>query len=212
VKSKRCVVSASRARERHPFHVAQPAGDDLVGALLNPAGGLCIRRTAVGAVVLEAAVLGRVVRRRDDDSVGKAGGAAPVVRQHGVRERGGGRVAVARIDHDVDLVRREHLQRAAERRLREGVRVDAEEDGAVDLLLAPVLTDRLRDGEDVRFGEHRVQRRAAMTGCAEGDPLLGLVRVGMLRVVGRDEARDVGEHRGLGGLTGTWVDGHRLSW
>ena len=41
----------------------------------------------------------------------------------------------------------------------------------------------------------------------EGDALFASARVRLLRVVRRDETRDVGEHRGLGGFAGTRVDG-----
>jgi hypothetical protein len=112
----------------------------------------------------------------------------------------------------VNVVGREHLERTGVRRYRERVGVDAEEDGTVDPLLSAVLADRLRDGEDVRLVEGVVERRAAVAGSAEGDAFLATARVGLVRVVGRDEAWDIGEHRGLGKLTGTWVDGHRLSW
>src|SRR4029079_9529168 len=129
-----------------------------------------------------------------------------------VRESRGRRRAVARIDHDVNVVGREHLERTGVRRYRERVGVDAEEDGTVDPLLSAVLADRLRDGEDVGRVEGVVARRAAVAGSTEGDAFLATARVGLVRVVGRDEAWDIGEHRGLGKLTGTWVDGHRLSW
>ena len=42
-----------------------------VGLALDPAGDVGVGRAAVRRVVLEAAVLGRVVRRRDDDAVGE---------------------------------------------------------------------------------------------------------------------------------------------
>ena len=41
----------------------------------------------------------------------------------------------------------------------------------------PIVADRLRDREDVRFGERAAQRRAAMTAGAEADALRGIIRI-----------------------------------
>ena len=51
--------------------------EDPVRLVLDPARDVGVGRAAVGRVVLEAAVLGRVVRRRDDDAVGEAAPARP---------------------------------------------------------------------------------------------------------------------------------------
>ena len=110
---------------------------------LDPAGDVGVGRAAVGRVVLEPAVVGRVVRRRDDDPVGQpaAGGRrgvgsgdrpAPVRDEDrvgdGRRRRHAERVGG---DADVDPVRREHLERRRGRRLAQGVGVPSEEQRAV---------------------------------------------------------------------------------
>ena len=43
-----------------------------LAALLDPAGDVGVGRPAIGRIVFEAAILGRIVRRRDDDAVGQA--------------------------------------------------------------------------------------------------------------------------------------------
>ena len=50
---------------------ALPLAQQLVGPVLDPLRDVGVGRAAVGRVVLEAAVLGRIVRRRDDDAVGE---------------------------------------------------------------------------------------------------------------------------------------------
>jgi hypothetical protein len=107
-------------------------GQHLVGRGLHGRGDVGARRPAVGRVVLEAAALGRVVRRRDDDAVGQARGSAAVVDQDGVRHGRRGRVFVVLRDHQLDAVGRQHLDRAVEGRRGQRVRVDAQEQRAVD--------------------------------------------------------------------------------
>ena len=127
-----------------------------VGPILDPTGDVGVGRAAVGRVVLEAAVFGRIVRRRDDDAVGQVLGAAAVVDEDRLRDDGRRRDAVVALDDRLDAVGGEHFERRALRRAGEGVRVLAHVERAVDLLLLPVFADRLRDGEDVGFGEGAV--------------------------------------------------------
>ncbi len=131
-KSCRCVVgSAQRPFQRHALHPGEPG--------LEQARWPCPRSkpvTAVsagppfGRVVLEAAVLRRIVRGRDDDPVGQAVRAAAVVGQDRVRDHRGRRVLVSGGDHDLDSVGREHLQRGGAGRNRQGVGVDAQKQRA----------------------------------------------------------------------------------
>ena len=64
--------------QRHPAYVGQPAAQDLVGPVLDPAGDVAAGGAAVRRVVLEAAVARRVVRRGDHDAVGAGGIVRPV--------------------------------------------------------------------------------------------------------------------------------------
>ena len=79
------VVTRAWSRPRAPLERAcactpvEAVAQDLVGAVLDRLGGAGVGRAAVGRVVLEAAVVGRVVRRGDDHAVGQARRAAAVV-------------------------------------------------------------------------------------------------------------------------------------
>jgi hypothetical protein len=196
------------AAEGHAEDAAELVRDERVRLPLDPRRHGTIRRAAVRRVVLEAARTGRVVRRGDNDPVGEPRSAPAVVGEDGVRHDRGRDIATAGIDHHVDAVRRQHLERAREGWLGERVTVDAEEEGTVGALLFPVAADRLRDGEDVRLVERRVEGRAAMTRRAKGDPLGRHARVGSLGEIGGHELRQVDEGRGVGGLSGAGVDGH----
>ena len=76
----------------------------------------------------------------------------------------------------------------AQGRHRERVRVHAEKQRAVDLLLLAVEADGLADGQDMPLVESLVERGAAMPRGAERHPLRGHRRVGHLGVIGRDES------------------------
>ena len=66
---------------------------------------------------------------------------------------GVGVYSVARIDHDLDAIRGQNLQRARKRRFRQRMRIAADEQRSVDALLRTVETDGLGDCEDVRLIE-----------------------------------------------------------
>lgn len=53
-------------------YVMQAASDKHVGLVLDPSGHAGIGGTAVRRIVLEATIPGRIVRRFDDDTIGKA--------------------------------------------------------------------------------------------------------------------------------------------
>ena len=117
---------------------------------------------------------------------------------------GVGVAAVVGVDHDVDAVRREHLDDRAERRLGERVRVAAEEQRALDPLLLAIAADRGADRDDVRLGEGAVERRPAVPGRAERHRLGGLALV-----VGGDQLADVDQVGRLGQPARLLVDRHR---
>ncbi len=134
--------------------------EDAVRLVLDPAGDVGVGRAAVGRVVLEPAIVGRVVGRRDDDAVGQATaiGTVAVRDDDGVGNGRGRRVPVVGVDPDVDPVRHEDLERGPGRRLGEGMSVAADEQRAVGPLRAPVPADGLADGDDVGLVEGASER------------------------------------------------------
>ena len=195
--------------ERDARDAVQALLEQPVGLALDPAGHVGVGRPAVRRVVLEAAVAGRVVRRRDHDPV--RGGrvrpaAAAVVGEDRVRDRRRRRVAAVLVDHDVDAVAREHLDDRAERRLRQRVRVAAEVQRPARALLGSVAAHRRADRDDVGLGERAVERRPAMSRRAERDR-----RGRGLLAVGREQRIDVDEVGGLGEGPRTIGDRHPLA-
>ena len=89
--------------------------DQGVGAVLDPLRGSGVGWAAVGRVVLEAAIVGRIVGGRDDDAVTLGLALVRcVVCQDGVRERRRGRVGKLVVDHHIDAIRGEHFERGGE--------------------------------------------------------------------------------------------------
>jgi len=181
----------------------EAGAEQLVGAVLHPAGDVGARGSAVGWVVLEAAVGRRVVRRRHADAVGVR--ASGVGREDRPRDRRGGRVAAARVDADVDVVGEQDLERAHGGRLGERVRVGTQEQRPVDPVRGAVLADRLGRRKDVVLVEARRERRPAMAAGAERHPLARILRIGVHGEVGRHQLRDVDEVGGGGGLSCTLI-------
>ena len=55
----------------YAFDAAIAGAQQFIGAVLNPARDVGIGRASFRRIVFEAAIFGRIVRRRDDDSVGE---------------------------------------------------------------------------------------------------------------------------------------------
>ena len=196
------------------FHCGETRGNDLVGAVFDPFGGGGVGRAAVGWVVLEAAVLGWVVRGGDDDAVGEVDLASAIVGEDGVRERGCGSVGEVGVDHGVDLVGGEDFECGGEGGFGESVGVLGEKEGAGDVLggTAAVVADGLSDGCDVVFVEGGVEGTAAMAGGAEGYTLGGDGWIGVEGVVRSDEAREIDQVFWQWVVTGAvgWMGAHAL--
>ena len=120
-----------RLGERHALDSLQPGSEQLVRACLHRLGDVGIRRSAVGRVVLEATVLGRVVRGGDDDAIRQATFAPGVVGEDRVRDRRRRGVLIALCEHHLHAIGGQYLERAHARRLRQGMRIDAQEERPV---------------------------------------------------------------------------------
>ena len=195
--------------ERRPPDGLPARRQQLVGLVLDPAGDRGVGRAAVGWVVLEAAVLGRVVGRRDDDPVREVLRAPAVVAEDRVRDDRGGGVAVGGVHAHVDAVRDEDLQRGPERRLGQGVRVAADEQRPVRALAGAIAADRLGHRDDVGLVERAVERRPAVAGRPERD---ALGRVGRVRpdvVVRAEQPVQVDQDGGVGRQPGPLAVRHR---
>src|SRR5207244_9184127 len=108
-------------------------------------------------VVLETSVLRWVVRRGYDDAVSKMFFTAAVVHQNCARDYGGRSYAVVFLNDCLYVVRRQHFECGALCRPGKRVGIFSPVARPVSSLLATVVTDGLRDGPDVRFGECSVQ-------------------------------------------------------
>src|SRR4029450_1174171 len=174
------LASSSLARRwTHPV-TSVSAGPPLGGVYLKPpsSGGV-----ECGGVVLEAAILRRVVRGRDDDAVCPGRLPAAVVDEDGPRDDGGRRDAAIALDDGVDAVRRQHLEGGTLGGLGQGVGVLAHVERPLDAVAAPVVADGLRDRRDVGLGEGAVERRAPVSAGAEADELGRIARVRLPLVV-----------------------------
>ncbi len=195
----------ARFAERDPLDAVEPGLEQCVRATLDGLGLVTRRRAPVRWVVFDAAVLGRVVARRDDDAVRQTLGASGVVLQDRMGDSGSRRVATRRVDEDLHAIADQHLQHGPERGRAQRVRVASHVERAGDPLRRAVLRDGLRDRQDVRLVEARPQRAPAMSARPERDAMRALCGVGCVGVVRADQRRDVDEDRVRRGLSGERV-------
>src|SRR5262249_17471623 len=143
-----CAPRLHRCSKGHALYTGILFSQQRVGTILDPLGHVGIGWTAIGWVILEATVLRRVVRRRDDDAVGQMFFAATVVDENSVRDNRRRSYPVVLLNDGFDFVGGQHLQRGALRRPRHRVGVLADVERSVSALAAPVIANRLGDGEN----------------------------------------------------------------
>ena len=183
----------------------------LVGGFFYPGGNVGFRRAAVGRIVFEAAVTGRIVRRGDDDAVRQAVFPPGIPAQDGMGNGRSGRIGAVLGDADMDAVGHQHLKGRAKGRLRKRMGIPAEKQGAINAFGRAIIADRLRDGVDVLLIEGVEQRGAAMPRSTEGDTLPRYFGVGKFRVVGAHQRGNAFELFGRGQMTGIAMHNrHRL--
>ena len=189
-----CGGRSNRFFERHAFDSGIFRAQQLVSTVLDPARHCRVGRAAVGRIVLETAVLRRVVRGRDDDAVGEVILTATVVNQNGSRDDRGRSYTVVLLNDRFDAIGREHFESRALRRPRNGVRILPHVERPVDGLPSPVLAKCLCDGQNVSFIERAVKRRSAVPTGPEAHQLVGVAHVGLVFEVLFFHARNVNQH------------------
>src|SRR5579883_3319261 len=190
-----CAGRLYRSLTGHALYAAGTLAQQLIRAVFNPARDSGVGGTAVGGVVLEAAVFRRIVRGRNDNAVGKMFLAPAVVGQNGSRDDRRGSKAVALLDDGLDSVGGQHFQRGALRRGRQRVAVLPHVKRAVRTLMPAIVADGLRDRQNVSLGKGAVQRGTAVTAGPEDDPLTGVADIGTIFVVRALQASKVYQHR-----------------
>ena len=194
-----------------PANVLVAATQEFVCPSLHPVGDVRVRRAAVGRIIFEPAILRRIVRWRDDESVAESVLAPAIVGEDRVGDGRGGRKTIVALDKCFHAVGREDFERGALRGRGRGVRILAHEQRPADAFALAVFADGLRDRENVRLGERAVERRAAMPARAKADELVRIGEVGGALVVITFELRGVNEQRSGGRFSGEWTQSHARS-
>ena len=114
----------------------------------------------------------------------------------------------AGLQHDLEPVGGEDLDRTAEGGLGEGVGVLPSEERALDSLALPKLAEGLGDRENMRLVEVVLEGRAAMSGGSEADPVGIASEVGLTGVVCGNQSGDVGQQFAGRRLAREGVVGH----
>ena len=192
----------ARALVTHPRDALQPFLHVAVGLLLDLARDVGVSRPAMRRIIFVAAVLRRIVRGRDHDAIGKAVLSALVVGQDRMRDHGRRRIAAALVDHDVDAVGGEYLDRAGERGLRQRMSVDADKQRSGEAGILAIIADRLRRRQDVVFVEGDFQRRTTMARRSERHALRGIGGIRLQGKISGDELWNVRQRVGGDRLAG----------
>ena len=188
--------------EKNPIHTYQASLEKPVRPGFDPVcDGRC-RWPTIGWIVFEPTVVGRIVRRRDNDSVSKTGASPTVVHKNRVRNNGGRCVFIPLREHDLHPVRGQDFKRACDRRHGKGMRIHAKKERTINLVLCSIQANGLSDGKNMPFIERLLECRATMTGGAEHNPLARHRRVGLIRIVSCDESGNVDQRCRFGWLPG----------
>jgi hypothetical protein len=197
--------------EAHSLHPGIAVPQKFVGPVLDPLGHVSISRTTVRRVVLETAVLGRVVRRGDDNAVREMLGARAVVDEDRARDDRGRCKSAVTLDDCLHPIGRQNFERCALGRPGNRVGILAHIERAIGALGAPIVAYGLGDSQDVGFGERPAQWRATMPAGTEADELLRIVEIGPALVVFAFEPGRINQHLFGGRFAGQWRNGHRRS-
>lgn len=107
-------MSALRAAaEAHAFHLDIAGAQHIVGPVLDPPGHDDIGRTSVRGIVLEPAVLRRVVRGGEDNAVGETLASLAIVDKDCPRHDRRRSHAVVLLDDGVHMIAGEDFERRA---------------------------------------------------------------------------------------------------
>ena len=185
---------SNRFFEWNAFDSGISRAQQFVRTILHPARDFGIGWTTVGRVVLETSVLGRVVRWRDDDAVGEVILATTVVHEDGARDDRSRRYTVVFLNDRFNAIRRQHFERGALGRRRNGMRILPHAERPVDGLPSTVIADCLCDRENVRFVKGAMERRPAVPARPEADQLVGVAHIGLLFEVLLFHARNIDQH------------------
>ena len=145
-----CLEGGSKA---HAPHASIAIAQKLVGPVLDPRGHIGVGRPAVCRVVLEPSVLGWVVRRGDDDTIGEPIAPGAVVNQDGAGDDRCRREPIIPLDYRRYAVCRQHFECRALSRPRKCVRVLAHVERPAGPLGFPVIANGLGDRQDMGFGK-----------------------------------------------------------
>ena len=110
---------------RNPLYSGEPGFEELIRLGLDPIGDDIVRRTAIRRIILEAAIMWRIVRGRDDNSVGLPDLPVAIVGHNRMRNDRSRRVFVSFCEHHLDFICRQDLKRGGAGRKGKRMRVDA---------------------------------------------------------------------------------------
>ena len=153
-----CRSSLEGRRGRHTLHTGIRGPQQLIGAVFDPTRNVCIRRPAVGRIVLETSILRWIVRRGDNNAIGQVFLATSVLNQNGMRNGGRRSNTVVALDYCFDIVGGQNFKRGALCWRRQRMCVLAHIEPAIDSPAATIVANGLSDGQDVRLGEGSVER------------------------------------------------------
>ena len=155
------------AGDRHAFDCAIARGEQRVGRALNGTRHVGIGRATMGRVIFETAIIGRIMRRADNNAVSATpiapGFTTLIIGEDGVRDDRGRRIAALVIDHGLNAIGGEHFEGGAKSRFGQSMRIHAKKQRAGDADAGAMIANGLGDGEDMGLVKAGRERVATMT-------------------------------------------------
>ena len=147
-----------RLGERDAFYVFVFRTQELIRPSLDPPRCFRASRPSLRRVVFEPAVLGRIVRGSNDNSVCECRFFIFIVNQNRARDDRRRRETIVRLDNGFDAIYREHFENGSLRRSGQRVRILAQVKWTSDFPASAIIADRLRNRKDVRLIKRSAKR------------------------------------------------------
>ena len=134
-------------------------------------------------VILNSTIFRRIMRRRDNNTVGQAIWFSSVVIQNRMRNNGRRRITLTFLDNHIKAISNHNFNRRTKSSLRQGMCIHSNKEWTIDALSTPVFTQCLANCCYMSLVERIQQRRTTMPRCTKANSLSWIIDIRHLSVI-----------------------------